>query len=138
MVCSPTIDRSGCGYLADLVTCVHIIQLKSLTCMRVGSKQKKVDIDVPQLNEFIHKVYVHCARKLLQDIGRWFAQATLDLRKIRVRNAGKLGQITYGVLRKFSLLANEVANIGRQSLEYAPPDCGPRSRNPWLSQEVLR
>jgi len=62
------VDRSGCGYLADLVTCVHIIQLKSLTCMRVGSKQKKVDIDVPQLNEFIHKVYVHCARKLYTNV----------------------------------------------------------------------
>ena len=62
------VDRSGCGYLADLVTCVHIIQLKSLTCMRVGSKQKKVDIDVPQLNDFIHKVYVHCARKLYTNV----------------------------------------------------------------------
>ena len=62
------VDRSGCGYLSDLVTCVHIIQLKSLTCMRVGSKQKKVDIDVPQLNDFIHKVYVHCARKLYTNV----------------------------------------------------------------------
>jgi len=62
------VDRSGCGYLADLVTCVHIIQLKSLTCMRVGSKQKKVDIDVPQLNEFVHKVYTHCARKLYTNV----------------------------------------------------------------------
>ncbi len=62
------VDRSGCGYLADLVTCVHIIQLKSLTCMRVGTKQKKVDIDVPLLNEFIHKVYVHCARKLYTNV----------------------------------------------------------------------
>ena len=62
------VDRSGCGYLSDLVTCVHIIQLKSLTCMRVGSKQKKVDIDVPQLNEFIHKVYVQCARKLYTNV----------------------------------------------------------------------
>jgi len=62
------VDRSGCGYLADLVTCVHIIQLKSLTCMRVGSKQKKVDIDVPQLNDFVHKVYVQCARKLYTNV----------------------------------------------------------------------
>jgi hypothetical protein len=36
--------------------------------MRVGSKQKKVDIDVPQLNDFIHKVYVHCARKLYTNV----------------------------------------------------------------------
>lgn len=62
------VDRSGCGYLADLVTCVHIIQLKSLTCMRVGSKQKKVDIDIPQLNDFVHKVYVNCARKLYTNV----------------------------------------------------------------------
>ena len=62
------VDRSGCGYLSDLVTCVHIIQLKSLTCMRVGSKQKKVDIDIPQLNDFVHKVYVNCARKLYTNV----------------------------------------------------------------------
>jgi hypothetical protein len=62
------VDRSGCGYLADLVTCVHIVQLKSLTCMRVGSKQKKVDINVPQLNDFIHKVYVHCARRVYTNV----------------------------------------------------------------------
>ena len=62
------VDRSGCGYLADLVTCVHIIQLKSLTCMRVGSKQKKVDIDIPQLTDFVHKVYVNCARKLYTNV----------------------------------------------------------------------
>jgi hypothetical protein len=27
-----------------------------------------VDIDIPQLNEFIHKVYVHCARKLYTNV----------------------------------------------------------------------
>ena len=38
------IERSGCNYLEDLITCVHIIQLKVLTCIRVGNKQKKIDI----------------------------------------------------------------------------------------------
>ena len=37
------IERSGCEYLEDLITCVHIIQLKVLTCIRVGNKQKKID-----------------------------------------------------------------------------------------------
>ena len=37
-------EKSGCGYLEELVTCVHIIQLKLLTAMRVGQKQKKIDI----------------------------------------------------------------------------------------------
>ena len=61
-------DKSGCAYLEDLVTCVHIIQLKILTAMRVGQKQKKVDINVPKLNDFIHKVYVNVARKIYKNV----------------------------------------------------------------------
>ena len=38
------IDRSGCSYLEELVTCIHIIQLKLLTAMRVGKKQKKISL----------------------------------------------------------------------------------------------
>lgn len=62
------IDSSKCGYLEDLITCVHIIQLKSLTCMRVGNNNKKVDINIPQLNDFIHKVYINVARKLYTNV----------------------------------------------------------------------
>ena len=36
------IEKSGCAYLEDLLTCVHIIQLKLLTTIRVGKKQKKI------------------------------------------------------------------------------------------------
>jgi hypothetical protein len=61
-------EKSGCSYLEDLVTCVHIIQLKILTAMRVGQKQKKVDINVPKLDDFIHKVYVNIARKVYKNV----------------------------------------------------------------------
>jgi hypothetical protein len=61
-------EKSGCSYLEDLVTCVHIIQLKILTAMRVGQKQKKVDINVPKLDDFIHKVYVNVARKVYKNV----------------------------------------------------------------------
>jgi hypothetical protein len=61
-------QKSNCGYLEDLVTCVHIIKLKSLTCIRVGQKQKKVDINVPILSEFIHKIYINVARKLYSNV----------------------------------------------------------------------
>ena len=61
------IERSGCNYLEDLITCVHIIQLKVLTCIRVGNKQKKIDISTPELDGFIHKVYIHTARKLYKN-----------------------------------------------------------------------
>jgi hypothetical protein len=62
------VERSGCNYLEDLITCVHIIQLKVLTCIRVGNKQKKIDISVPKLDHFVHKVYVHAARKIYMNI----------------------------------------------------------------------
>jgi hypothetical protein len=62
------IDRSGCGYLEDLITCVHINQLKALTCVRVGNKQKKVDISIPKLDAFLHKSYIHLARKVYMNV----------------------------------------------------------------------
>ena len=61
-------ERSSCGYLEDLITCVHIIHLKCMTVMRVGNKQKKVDIKLPELSDFVHKVYVNCARKLYSNV----------------------------------------------------------------------
>ena len=62
------VQRSSCDYLEDLITCVHIIQLKVLTCIRVGNKQKKIDISIPKLDTFIHKVYIHVARKVYTNV----------------------------------------------------------------------
>lgn len=62
------VENSGCTYLEDLITCVHIIQLKALTCVRVGSKQKKIDINIPSVSDFIHKIYIHVARKIYTNI----------------------------------------------------------------------
>jgi hypothetical protein len=62
------IEKSCCNYLEDLVTCVHIIQLKLLTAMRVGQKQKKIDINIPKLDDFIHKAYVNVARKIYKNV----------------------------------------------------------------------
>lgn len=62
------IERSGCNYLEDLITCVHVIQLKVLTCIRVGNKQKKIDISIPKLDSFIHKIYINTARKVYSNV----------------------------------------------------------------------
>jgi hypothetical protein len=61
-------ETSGCTYLEELISCVHIIHLKALTCVRVCQKQKKVDIDIPPLNVFIHKIYINVARKIYTNI----------------------------------------------------------------------
>jgi len=62
------IEKSGCNYLEELITCVHIIQLKLLTAIRVGQKQKKIDINIPKLDDFIHKSYINVARKIYKNI----------------------------------------------------------------------
>jgi hypothetical protein len=61
------VEKSGCNYLEDLITCVHVIQLKVLTCVRVGTRQKKIDISIPKLNDFLHKAYINVARKIYKN-----------------------------------------------------------------------
>jgi hypothetical protein len=36
--------------------------------MRVGQKQKKIDINIPKLDDFIHKVYINVARKVYRNV----------------------------------------------------------------------
>ena len=62
------IESCGISYLEDLITCVHIIQLKMLSCIRVGQIQKKIDIDIPPIDTFIHKVYINAARKIYTNV----------------------------------------------------------------------
>lgn len=62
------VDKSNCNYLGDLLSCVHVIQLKILTCVRAGKKQKKINIDIPTFSKFLHNIYVNVARKLYTNI----------------------------------------------------------------------
>lgn len=62
------INKTKCDYIDDLITCVHIAHLKSLTTTRVGTQQKKIDIDIPNLSNFIHKIYINTARKIYSNI----------------------------------------------------------------------
>ena len=66
--CKRIISASKCSYLEDLLTCVHITHLKLLTSVRVSQKQKKIDIDIPKLSTFIHKIYIHLARKIYSNV----------------------------------------------------------------------
>jgi hypothetical protein len=62
------IEKSKCTYLEDLLTCVHITHLKILSTVRTSKTQKKVEIDIPKLNSFIHTVYIHIARDLYSNV----------------------------------------------------------------------
>ena len=62
------IKTSKCDYLEDILTCVHITQLKILTSIRVSTKQKKIEIDIPKISDFVHRVYIESARKIYQNV----------------------------------------------------------------------
>lgn len=80
--CGRIKEKSNCTYISDLITCVHILQLKMLSCMRVGTKQKKVNVDMPVLEDFIHKVYVNVARKVYTNVYLFeFGISALKLQK---------------------------------------------------------
>ncbi len=66
--CKRVQEKSGCSYLADLIACVHIIQLKALSCVRVGTQQKKIEIMIPSLEDFVHKAYINSARKIFSNV----------------------------------------------------------------------
>ena len=97
------LNSSGCSYLEDLISCVHITQLKILTSIRVSQKQKKIDIDIPKLGDFIHKCYISFARKLYSNV-YLFEQNLLPL-TIQKNN------------REIELICNEcILNVTRDSM----------------------
>lgn len=61
-------EESGCSYLEDLITCVHIAHLKMLSSVRTGKTQKKIEINIPKLPVFIHSVYINISRELYTNV----------------------------------------------------------------------
>lgn len=66
--CKRIKEVSKCDYLEDLITCVHVIQLKILSCVRTSNQNKKIDINIPDFNRYLHNVYINVARKLYSNI----------------------------------------------------------------------
>ena len=61
-------ETTHCNYIEDLITCVHVIQLKALTCVRVSQNEKDVEINIPKLHDFVHRVYINTARVIYSNI----------------------------------------------------------------------
>jgi len=53
-----------CDYLEELVTAVFIAHTKVLTAIRIGNKNKRVQITIPKLDHFLHRALSECSRLL--------------------------------------------------------------------------
>ena len=108
------INATNCSYLEDLLTCVHITQLKILTNMRVGNKQKKIDLDIPNLSTFIHKTYISVSRKVYKNVFL-YEQNILPLDK--QKNMRELEQIVEGCILNIIRDSMPIESILRSYLD---------------------
>jgi len=53
-----------CDYLEELVTAVFIAHTKVLTAIRIGNKNKRVQITIPKLEHYLHRALSECSRLL--------------------------------------------------------------------------
>jgi len=51
-----------CDYLEDLITAVFVTHTKILTSIKVKNKVKNIDLNIPKISYFVHKIYIQCAR----------------------------------------------------------------------------
>jgi len=58
------VSEIQCDYLEELVTAVFIAHTKVLTAIRIGNKNKKVQITIPKLEHFIHRALSESSRLL--------------------------------------------------------------------------
>lgn len=56
------LDNCRCDYVEELMTAVFIAHTKMLTAIRVSTKKKKLQITLPKLDHFLHRIFVECAR----------------------------------------------------------------------------
>jgi len=57
------IEESSCDYLEDLLTAVFVCHTKILTTVRVTNKDRKINLKIPSVENFLHQVYIEMARE---------------------------------------------------------------------------
>lgn len=66
--CDKIKSQSGCNYMDELLNCMFITHTKLLTCIRVGNRQKRIDLACPKFPAFVHKVYLESARRAFTNV----------------------------------------------------------------------
>ena len=56
------LDSCRCDYLEELMSAVFIAHTKVLISVRISAKHKKLQITLPKLDHFIHRIFSECAR----------------------------------------------------------------------------
>ena len=60
--------KDACTYLSDLVTAIFVSHVKILACVRLKGDHKNIKIKIPNMETFIHKIYILVSNKLYNNV----------------------------------------------------------------------
>ena len=55
---------SNCNFLSDLLAAVYFSNIKILSSVKIKKSTKKIHVKIPELDSFIHQIYIELARKI--------------------------------------------------------------------------
>lgn len=60
--------KDSCAYLSDLVTAIFVSHVKILACVRLKGEHKNIKIKIPNMETFIHKIYILVCNKFYNNV----------------------------------------------------------------------
>lgn len=99
------VEKSKCSYLEIILSATYIAQLKILSAIRAGTKSKRVDVDIPPLANFIHKIYINAGREIYRNVYLYvrstdkYPVSSLDIQKNRNKIEGLIREGIYITFR---------------------------------------
>ena len=60
--------KESCKYLSDLVTAIFVSHVKILACVRLKGEHKNIKIKIPNMETFIHKIYILVSNKFYNNV----------------------------------------------------------------------
>jgi hypothetical protein len=117
---------SQCDWIDDLLTAVFVCHTKILTTVRITNKSsKKINLQIPTLNDFIHQVYIELAREFWKHP---YLISSHDTTKLQYQKnlAVAEGKIAEGIeatvrtLLPIKSILKEYLNNDDDAEEYAP------------------
>lgn len=88
-----------CDYLEELLTAVFIAHTKVLSAIRLTTKQKKLQITIPKLDHFLHRVLSDSARSLWTNAFLFADTNSIDKQKNLRQVAGLLQEAVLQAIR---------------------------------------
>ena len=59
---SEILEKSKCDWLEELITAVFVSHTRILTSINTGKSKKKINLNIPKIDHFIHQCYIDAAR----------------------------------------------------------------------------